>query len=305
MKVLTIVKYVINAIIRRGYWFNNVYFADCRKFRTYNTFNTQVVNLGSTSALHAFNYDGLKVKGANWALGHNPLAGDLAILKNYYSYLAPKGCTVIIPLCPFSSLSGSYQPFEDRYYSILYSSTIPSYSYVHDVQVQDKWHNPVWRYPIWGFLQDIFHLFSFGEGRALSEENMQKSASQWIDGWFHEFSLKDFTTPLSLVNKDNIDDAVSLLIQIIVFCKQHCIKPVIVIPPMYHTLAERFTSEGREKVIESLFRKMKETEYTFINYMDDPQFSHDRSIFKDSFLMNKKGAKVFTKRLLTDLKIIY
>lgn len=304
MSVMAKIKHAINAVIRRGYWFNNVEFADCRKFKTYNTFNTQVVNLGSTSALHAFDYEGLNIKGANWALGHNPLAGDFAILRNYCSFLDSKGCTIIIPLCPFSSLSGSYEPFEDRYYSILYPSTIPSYSYVHDVQVQEKWQNPIWRYPIWGWILDFVHLFPNRKKSCLQEEQMESSAKQWINGWFHEFSLKDFTTPLSLVNQYSIQEAASIISNMIEFCKTHNIRVIITIPPMYHTLAEKFTPEGREKIIDSLFKQIKNKDYEFINYMDNPLFCNDRTLFEDSFLLNSKGAKVFTRQILTDLHVI-
>lgn len=304
MSIMAKIKHAVNAVIRRGYWFNNVDFADCRKFRTYNTFNTQVINLGSTSALHAFDYDGLNIKGANWALGHNPLAGDWAILRNYSSFLDSSGCTVIIPLCPFSSLSGTYKPFEDRYYTILYPTTIPSYSYVHDVQVQDRWLNPIWRYPFWGFLLDIVHLFPKRKEKMLTEEQMEISATQWINGWFHEFSLKDFNTPLSLVNRFNIKEASKIIDQIIDYCKEHQFRPVIVVPPMYHTLAEKFSKEGREKIFDGLFDSLKNADFHFINYMDDHQFCKDRSLFANSYLMNKKGAQAFTKRILTDLNLL-
>jgi hypothetical protein len=152
------IKYIINGIIRRGFWFNNVFFQDCRKFRAYNTFNTDVVNLGSTSAVHAFNYDGIAIKGANWAMNRNPLFGDYAIIRNYSSFLNAGRSFVIITLCPFSSLSGSYDYLDDRYYSILYPSTIPNYSYVHYVQVTNKWTNPLNHYPVLSLFSDVWHI---------------------------------------------------------------------------------------------------------------------------------------------------
>ena len=76
------IKNKIDSFIRNSHWYSEVLFPDCKKFWTYNTFNTEVVNLGSTSALYAFNYDNLPIKGANFALSRNPLTADLAILKN-------------------------------------------------------------------------------------------------------------------------------------------------------------------------------------------------------------------------------
>ena len=119
------IKYILNALIKRGYWFNNVFFEGCRKMSMYSTFNTDVINLGSTSAVHAFNYDGLGLKAGNWAMTRNPLLGDYAILKNYSSFLKKDRSIVIITLCPFSSLAGSYNFLDDRYYTFLYPSTIP------------------------------------------------------------------------------------------------------------------------------------------------------------------------------------
>ena len=47
-KIAKKIYHVINALIRRGRWFNETKFPDCGKFWNYNTFNTDVVNLGST-----------------------------------------------------------------------------------------------------------------------------------------------------------------------------------------------------------------------------------------------------------------
>lgn len=53
----------INGAIRRTHWFNEELFPDCRKFWEYNKFNTDVINLGSTSGFYAFDYEGLKICG--------------------------------------------------------------------------------------------------------------------------------------------------------------------------------------------------------------------------------------------------
>ena len=80
----------LNGVIRRTRWFNEELFPDCRKFWEYNKFNTDVINLGSTSGCHAFDYEGLPICGGNFALRHNPLSGDLAILKNYLTIIMLK-----------------------------------------------------------------------------------------------------------------------------------------------------------------------------------------------------------------------
>lgn len=171
-------------------------------------------------------------------MAHNPLAADWAVLRNYVSFLNPQKSVVIIPLCPFGALAGSYEAMDDRYYSILYPSTIPSYSFSRDLQIQEKYKHPVWHYPFYALYLDLFKLIVKRKFKVLSEVEMENDSHRWIDSWQLEFSIKDFAQPLSLVNKDGISDAASLLDKIVRFCKEHNGMPVIVIPPMYHTLGE-------------------------------------------------------------------
>lgn len=304
MIILKKIYHVINALIRRGYWFDHVFFENCRKFNTYSVFNTDVINLGSTSALYAFNYEGINIKAANFALAHNPLAADWAVLRNYVSFLNPQKSVVIIPLCPFGALAGSYEAMDDRYYSILYPSTIPSYSFSRDLQIQEKYKHPVRHYPFYALFLDLFKLIVKRKFKVLSEVEMENDSHRWIDSWKLEFSIKDFAQPLSLVNKDGISDAASLLDKIVRFCIEHNGMPVIVIPPMYHTLGEKITPIMRKVLIDGLFSEMKEDGYKFFNYIDDLEFSNNRSFFVNSFLLNEKGAKEFTKKLLKAIGLV-
>lgn len=294
----------INALIRKGNWFNNKMFADCNKFWSYKQFNTDVVNLGSTSALHAFDYSGLKIIGANFALGHNPLLADFAILKNYLSYIKPNGGHVIITLCPFSVLSGSYDYLEDRYYTILYPSSMPTFSYARQQQVKSMMKNPLSVYPLIALLSDIKNFIIKSKDKELSESEMEANATIFINSWKHEFSIDNFSEPLSLKNTDGLNDAADLLNSMIEFCKQRDLTPSLVIPPLYHTLAEKFDIDARQVLIDNLIAKIKDKSVIFTSYMDDERFSNDRTLFKNSFILNKKGAKTFTTIVLNDLNIM-
>lgn len=304
MSIKSILKRGVNGLIRRGYWYNHILFADCSKFWSYNIFNTEVINLGSTSAVNAFCYDNLNIKAANFALSHHPLSGDLAILKNYSSYLKPKGSTVILSLCPFSFLSGNYQCSDDKYYTLLYPTTLPFYSFRKEQQVKSMKADPLHSYTVVGLLQDLKHLIIKSNTKILTEEQMSVDAERWIDSWLKEFSLKDFKTPLSLYNQDAIEDAATIINEIICFCKERHIQPIMLIPPVYHTLGEIFTLESRKVIIDSLLEKITDRTVWFHNYMDDPEFTNDNTLFQNSFLMNKKGAKLFTHRVLKDLNIV-
>lgn len=293
----------LNALIRRGYWYNNILFEDCKKFWSYKQFNTDVINLGSTSAVCAFDYSGINVRGANFALGHNPLLADFAVLKNYFSYIKPNGGHVIISLCPFSALSGSYDYLEDRYYTILYPSSMPSFSYVRQQQIKSLINNPLSVYPLIALFSDIKNFLWKQKEKEFSETEMENNASIYIDSWKHEFSLEDFSSALSLKNSDGLKDAAMLLNSMISFCLERGITSSIVIPPMYHTLAEKFDIKSRHNLIEDLISRVEDKSVVFKNYMDDPRFTNDRSLFANSFLMNKKGARKFTSIVLKELNI--
>lgn len=304
MNVFRKIFHLINSVIRRGYWFNNIFFSDCRKFEQYKTFNTDVINLGTSSAVAAFNYEDIKIRGGNWALSKNPLIGDLAVLKNYSSYLKENKSVVIISLCPFSSLAGSYDYFDDRYYRILYPTTIPHYSYNHYKIVQEKWNHPIKYYPTYAPFFDIFKLIFGRSCKILTEKQLEEDANIRMKNWLSEFSISDFSLKLSLKNQDAIADAAEILNQIISFCRERQFKVYIVIPPMYCSLSSKFTSKARKILIEDLLEKINDRNVPFYNYMDDMQFINDKTLFKDSFLMNKKGAKMFTRRCLMDIGLI-
>ena len=295
----------LNGAIRRTHWFNDELFPDCRKFWNYNTFNTDVINLGSTSGYYAFDYEGLPIKGGNFALRHNPLSGDQAILKNYFGYLNPKGSHVIIPLCVFSSLAGSYDFMEDRFYTLIYPSSIPHFSYRRQQQIKAIVASPIRRFPLWSFYTELRAQLRGTGHSTLTEEQMKADAERWIKGWKHEFALSDFSQPLSLINKDGVNDAAEILNDIISFCKERNIKPVIMIPPMYHTSAEKFDEKARQLFVYDLIEKIEDKTVPFHNYMDDSRFSRDSSLFMNSFFLNKKGAKKFTRIALTDIGLLH
>ena len=303
MSIKKKIKGLLTRIIRRGYWYNNVLFPDCKKFWNYNIFNTDVINLGSTSAVNAFLYDTIPLKCANWALSTNPLRGDFAILKNYYSYLNERNATVIIPLCPFSSLSGSYSITDDRYYTLLYPSSIPAFSINRQRKILSIKNNPIASYPILDIFSSL-KAFLQTKDKQMSEIQMQEDATKWMTLWKKEFSITDFSYPLSILNLDGIEDASRILNEMIEFCKDRHIRPAILIPPVYHTLGNILTQEIRELTIKPIIEKLEDKSVWFHNYMDDPLFTNDISLFRNSFLMNEKGAKLFTRQILKDIGLI-
>lgn len=294
------IKSKINNLIKRGYWYNNILFNGSNFLSSYKTFDTEVINLGSLSGKCAFDYSGLSVKGANFAIPSNPLLGDYQILRNFSSYLKPEGCVVIITLCPFSSLAGSYDFFDDRFYTFLYPSSIPNFNYKHRLQVLDQFKSPLKYYPVMQIMSDIKYALRGNHIKLLTEEEMKKNADMMMKCWMQEFSLKDFDTPLTLKNRDAITDATEVLNKIITYCRYKHFKPVLVVPPMYHTLADLFDNKARTMLFDTMLRGLEDSDVQILNYMDSPDFK-EISLFKSSFLLNKRGAQLFTKKVLEDI----
>ena len=87
-------------------------------------------------------------------------------------------------------------------------------------------------------------------------------------------------------------------------CYERNFKPVLVLPPMYHTLSERFSPDARQRLIYDLVQSLNVKDVPFLDYMDDSEFSHDASLFANAYLMNAAGARKFTHKVLEDTGLL-
>ena len=193
---------------------------------------------------------------------------------------------------------------EDRFYSLIYPSSIPHFSYRRQQQIKQYATYPLRLFPLWSIISEIKSLLLKDKRSIKTEEEMIQDADRWIHAWKHEFALNDFCQPLSLINQDGLKDALSILNEIISFCKERNIKPVLVLPPMYHTLASKFDKNARKQILDDLIEKIDDKSVKFYDFMSDSRFSNDITLFQDSFLLNKKGAKKFTEIVLHDMGLI-
>jgi hypothetical protein len=86
------------------------------------------------------------------------------------------------------------------------------------------------------------------------------------------------------------------------FCIERNLKPVLIIPPMTKYLSCLLTDTIREIYIYSFIREANVKNIPFLDYMDDERFS-DPSLYFNSFFLNLRGRKLFTKQVLKDLNI--
>lgn len=296
----------INKLVKKTQWYKSVIpnmslYPTNEWYREHLERNFDVVNIGSSSARYAFDYSGLPVKAFNWGEQPQSLNNGFKILKTYFSILK-KGGMVIISLCPLSGLDieGKWgKDANDKYYYILPSELINDYS-----SVAKRRNYPLVYYPI----TSIKNLLR----KTLGKENGQNTelvktfvddSEKWIKIWKDEFGITSFEEPLSEVNNKGKEKRIALLKEIFTFCIERDLRPVIVIPPMHCSLANKFTPTFRENYIYSFVNKANIFKVPFLNYMDDERFDDDK-YFYNSFFLNEKGAKKFTNIVLKDLKIL-
>lgn len=295
MSIVSKVKQVLNALVRRSYWYKIIEFADCAKFWNHTTFGMDVVNLGSSSALAAFDYSSYpQLKSANWAMAPQTSLADYEVLRNYCCYLR-KGATVIIPLCPFTCIGGSKDYLADKYYTVLDIASIPHASYIKKQQVIERMQNPILYYP-------LMQLFTFKPKQkkiVWDEESLVKDAKMRMESWRKEFSIIRFSDPLSIVNQDAYDDTAAILKMMVSFCIERSYRPVLVMPPVTKALRSQFTSELTQLCIDNFVEKAVGRDVKFLNYFADERFTNEH--FQNSFLLNYSGAKLFTEVVMKEM----
>lgn len=298
MRITNKVKRVATKYVCRSDWYNNVMFGNCAKFWNHNTFEMDLVNLGSSSALAAFDYSQYpQLKSANWAMAPQTLVADHEILRNYSCYLR-EGATVIISICPFSCLGGSNDYLPDKYYTILDIASIPHASYARKQQILHIRNNPLEYFP----LIQLFVRKKKKNNKLCDELSLETDAKNRMEGWKREFSIKHFTDPLSIVNTDAYHDGISILKKMIDYCIERKFKPVVVMPPVSNALRIYFSEEMKKRNIDQFVQKATNDEAPFLDFFNDRRF--DNSHFRDAFLLNSKGAKLFTELVLKELEVI-
>lgn len=291
-------------------WYKNQFvdtdkFVAGAKYRTNTTRNYDVGNVGSQSGWFAFDYEDSGLTGANWAAGSESLSYNFRVLKNYFSYLRDGG-TIIFTMTPFGFCLKDYadDKLNTRYYLYLDRTSIIGYSRLKYVS---RIKYPLLSSPIQALKRLIRDVPADNRlsltTNSMSPEEIEEDAARWIRGWKRQFSISELDAPVSEHNRDCIAYNTNLLNEMISFCLERNLKPVIVLPPTTKALSSKFSEKFCESYIYSIIRNANTHQVPFLNYLDDARFS-DNELFFNSFFLNAKGRKVFTQTVLSDLKIV-
>ena len=298
--------YLLNSCVKRTNWYKNVIpeinnYPTNEWYRTHNERNFDVVNVGSSSGVHAFDYSETGLKAFNWALQPQSMEYSFKILKNYFSVLKKNGI-VIIPFSPFSSLSviGKWsESSDDKYYYILDRSLIDNYS-----RVSRRRRFPLLVQP----KQSLKYLFKdvLPKNKVRSykvcttSSEFQNDSIKWIENWMKEFNIQNLEAPLSEENKKGTELRKKTVQEMITFCLERNLYPVLVIPPIHPSLANRLTPVFRKTYIYSFIEMINTAKVPFFDYIDTPNIRED-CYFSNSYFMSEEGAKKFTRILLKQI----
>jgi hypothetical protein len=313
--VLSIVFIIANELLKMTNWYQNKFiytkqFVTCRSYRKTTQRNYEIVNVGSNPARFAFFYE--DIIGQNWSTGTQSLDKDTEILKYFHSLVKRDGI-VLLPIVAFSSVAGYMQSRRPLSYHAKFASILDRHQVNRIPRGKAAY---IWvRFPLWYNWYNWRALFRLlikdvqpDDRLNISEQMMQPlelnmDALKWMSGWKKEFNIKDFNDPLTPELQEGRKISVKNLQNMINFCTERSLKPVLIFPPMTKYLSCLFTDKIREIYIYSFIREANTKNIPFLNYMDDERFS-DPSLYFNSFFLNLKGRKLFTKQVLKDLNIL-
>ena len=301
---------VVNYVFRKSFCFRDVF--DYLKFADAMPQHLDIVNLGSSSGKYAFDYKDLKIKGGNWALAPQTLYYDFNILKQYHSYLRP-GAAVLIPLCPFSGCIVNFTDpkINGRYSTFLHPALLHDYSSKQMKISRTFLVHPLWNcYRILGMKNFVRNIgVSLLKKSAVSrtgnlsgEAAVERDARQRMESWKEQFAIKDLSAVVSHQNGEAIKYNISLLKDMVEFCRERELRPVIVLPPVSDVLYSKFPGSFKEAYIEPLLYALEASWVEVLDYWEEERFQKS-CFFQDSFLLNAKGRGLFMATVLQDLKL--
>ncbi|WP_281084977.1 hypothetical protein [Segatella bryantii] len=304
-KIANRIRSLTNRFIKRTVWYDNLW-DGALKIINLNTFGLQVVNTGSGSGVHNFCYDGLPIKGFNFALGPQSLVHDFNILKNYFSYFE-KGCTIFIPICPFSGMVVKYDKAHNfKYYPMLHPATIDNFDETERNLAYKTLNDPLGTLSlacIKGILRaDILHRFKSVIHKT-HKPSIKQSADEMMRGWLKQFSIGDLKDSISDVHGQDLKKRKVVLGEMLDFCTERGFRPIVVIPPMHPLLSEQFPRTFETQYMDPMKEEANLRGVLCIDYMRDNRFFND-SLYETALFLNKEGAKLFTRQILSDVKII-
>jgi hypothetical protein len=269
--------------------------------------NLEMVNTGSTFALHGFDYKHFEKKGFNFAIAPQPLEYDLKILEKYSCNIAKNAVVIIVVVCPFEFAVDRYEDDERNfvYYFFLDKRKIHNYCKGKEFVIKYFPFALYLRHPVTLAKSVVKKLIGYDKWRT-SDNNtpdyVKHAALSRISGWMNEFNLSNVQDckpdERLLATFEKTSDTLRRMLDL---CIDNKFRPIIINMPA----CKEESSEFSESVIEEFYNKNVRRANVYnipvIDYFRDARF-HDHSLYMNADCLNDKGREFFAKILIEDLK---
>lgn len=296
---------MLNNPIKQTWWYKSNY-GDAVKMKNWNKFNLDLATLGTSSVKLGLDYTNIAgINAANWAMQPQSIESNFAILKNYHSFIKEDGIVLLL-LCPFNLLSlnkDKNTSYFDRYYYFLSPVLIENFNAENNDRIKKIIETPLFANSSKA-IKAIAKKVLGKEHKSSQYLNAKEDAKNRIAGWKKQFSMDNLENPLSKKHLVDIEFNVNLLCEMISFCNERSLKPVLGIMPISKELKQYIPQDFMQKAfLDPMYNIIEKSGVQFLNYYDSSNFENE-DLYQDSFLLNKKGAEVFTKQVLFDLGLL-
>lgn len=260
----------------------------------------ELVNVGSNYALYGFNYTGFGLNAFNFALGPQYLMYDFILLKKYAEHFR-RDCVVLITLPPAVFCFDGVGCRDDQYYHFLPRAFIPQYSWVKKISQAV--------FPLLSKPKALRFLLkdtstSTISSRENTEAHCKEEAVSRRDGWIRQFGLKDMVAddfPGEV--RRQFGKTVAIVSEMIDFCLAQKFRPVLVVPPVSSALRTLLGSEFLNAALYGNIKKANRANVPVLDYFNDEQFA-SFSMYRNSDFLTEEGGRIFTHRVIHDLKAL-
>lgn len=274
-------------------------YLDITKFSTLKAFydDVQIGNLGSSHGLYDFDYTELEQRGYscfNFANTSQSYNYDYAVLKEYGHYMTPNS-VMFIPVSYFSFNNevindSEAQAMSIRYYRFLSPENIPDYDLYVDIVTT--------KIPVLSAGEDILKIFpnlklSIITFAAEAENiNIEEFVSRAKERYSRHFDNKE---------EYFLPERIEELYDIINYCKEHEITPVLITTPFSSYYRELVSEEFLQEFNETVTTIATDTNVSYYDYSCDERFDGNLTYFADSDHLNEEGSAYFMQILLEEV----
>lgn len=264
--------------------------------------NIVLFNTGSSHGLCDFCYDELEMNGNyfNFGINSQSLSYDYRLLQQYEDNFS-EGAICFIPVSYFAVLQDeevteNFAEKNARYYKFLEPQYIKQYNMTEDICVR--------YFPVLSSKEGLISIllkkksdvnqFEIDWNRKTSEEEAYENAAGAVKRHVIDYK-KDGTWE---VNQDEID----ALKDMIVFCKDREITPIMVTTPYLAEYNDQIPEEFKAYFLNVVRSVADEYDVKYYDYSEDARFSKQYDLFMNSDHLNRNGAIMFTEILLEEIE---